>query len=503
MIKSVVNIESALNTSFGTGFVVAEDDKGIFLVTCRHVIDDVETPIVEDVLAKVIAKGDFIDLAVLHVNKMHLPSLPLEPHECSQLDVEVIGFSHFSQSTNQKKHIKATLFEESIELHSTEDDRFYTVRKIQSTEGYHFDRGNSGSPVFCAETGKVIAVLSNKEGNKIGYAVDIVYLKEIWKEIPSELIASKKETIETVSGDQPIESIKEVHYERPISTLSPKPFQKFNILKYFFIVTIVILSGTLAYLYFNTNTPSKPPLTTVAKKYQVVNIRNNDTLFVRSAPNKKAKVIAKIPFNANNLQGIQCTHDNWCHIQYKQTTGWVNAQYLSAKTHSFHYHKSLIEKNNNAELEVAYPPVVTRDYKFTLFARLKNNGQKVNRGNITFSFLKVNSIKYSDISPKHPFERIKYIAKNEAIDEAYNKTLGILTKVTSPMIEAETTSSWDTGEEHLLKIRVKPPKDRDHLEFCVRAAFGLQRLTPKESATDTLDQQEFPCRKILIRIIDR
>ena len=200
MRNSIVNIESVSNNSFGTGFVIDSDEKGVYILTCQHVIDDVETPVVENVLAKVIAKGGFIDMAVLYVSKLHLKPLSLQTQECDELDVEVIGFSHFSKSLTQKKHIKATLYKELIELHSKEEDAYYNVRKIKANDGFNFDRGNSGSPVICKSSGNVIAMISNKEGNDIGYAIDIINLKGIWKDAPSKLFEKPRAIIEPISG---------------------------------------------------------------------------------------------------------------------------------------------------------------------------------------------------------------------------------------------------------------------------------------------------------------
>ena len=38
--KSTFLIKSSENSSFGTGFVVYRDEKGTYLVSCAHVIDD-------------------------------------------------------------------------------------------------------------------------------------------------------------------------------------------------------------------------------------------------------------------------------------------------------------------------------------------------------------------------------------------------------------------------------------------------------------------------------
>ena len=188
MKNSIVNIESANNNSFGTGFVIDRDDKGVYILTCQHVIEDVGLPIVENVLARVIVLGDFLDMAVIYVPKLNLEPLPLAEQQNTNSDVMVIGFSRFNHNITQKQHIEATLYKESIELHSSENDSFYNVRKIKAKEGFTFNRGNSGSPVICQTSRKVIAMISNKEGNSLAYAINIENLKDIWTDIPKDIL---------------------------------------------------------------------------------------------------------------------------------------------------------------------------------------------------------------------------------------------------------------------------------------------------------------------------
>ena len=102
MTNSIVNIESKHNNSFGTGFVIDRDEAGVYILTCRHVLDDVGIPTIEEREAKVVAEGDFIDLAVIYLPQCRLEPLPLEINLCNNSMVEVVGFSHFNQLINQK-----------------------------------------------------------------------------------------------------------------------------------------------------------------------------------------------------------------------------------------------------------------------------------------------------------------------------------------------------------------------------------------------------------------
>ncbi len=187
MLDSVVQIESQdkNNNSFGTGFVIDRDSNGVYILTCQHVIEDVEMPAVNSLPAEIVVQGNFIDMAVIYVPSLQLKPLTLQIDKCESREVDVIGFSRFDEDVSQKKHIIATLFKNVIELHYNKDDSFYLARRIKAKDNYNFDRGNSGSPVICQKTGCVIAMVSNKEGSSIAYAIEISSIKEVWKELKS------------------------------------------------------------------------------------------------------------------------------------------------------------------------------------------------------------------------------------------------------------------------------------------------------------------------------
>lgn len=192
MKDSIVKIESIENDSFGTGFIVERDENGVFVLTCQHILDDVKKPVIDSVLASVVTQDNFLDMALLYVPKLTQSPLTLQKAPCKNKNVEIIGFSHFNHKVTQQKSISATLYPEAIELHSNDNNRHYSVHKIKVNEGFKLDRGNSGSPLICKKTKNVIAMISNKEGNDIGYAINIEQLQELWKEMPKELLNGEK-----------------------------------------------------------------------------------------------------------------------------------------------------------------------------------------------------------------------------------------------------------------------------------------------------------------------
>ena len=195
MTESIVTIESEnqTNDGFGTGFVIYNDGQGVFILTCQHVVDDLESPVVNELFAQVVASSNTFDMTLLYVPKLNLKALPIQIDSCDSLEIDVIGFSLFNQDYTQKKHIEAKLFKEPIELFSIETQQSFNSRKLKAKNDFRFSRGNSGSPVICKKSGKVIAMVSNKEGRDIAYAVEVSYLTEIWKEIPKNLLSKKSQ----------------------------------------------------------------------------------------------------------------------------------------------------------------------------------------------------------------------------------------------------------------------------------------------------------------------
>ncbi len=202
MLESVVFIESEnpTNDAFGTGFVIYNDGLGVFILTCKHVVDEVVSPVINERFAQIVTSSNTTDMALLYVPKLNLKALPMQSDSCNSLDIDVIGFSLFNQDYTQKKHIFAKLFKEPIELFSIETHQSFNAIKLKAKDNFRFSRGNSGSPVVCKESGKVIAMVSNKEGRDIAYAVEVSYLTDIWKEIPKNLLQkNRKESKEIMT----------------------------------------------------------------------------------------------------------------------------------------------------------------------------------------------------------------------------------------------------------------------------------------------------------------
>jgi hypothetical protein len=68
--------------------------------------------------------------------------------------------------------------------------------------------------------------------------------------------------------------------------------------------------------------------------YRVVNVASDDVLNVRSQPDLEASIVGTIPPDGTDVQltgkGVQVGNNFWVPIKYKEITGWVNTNYLTA-----------------------------------------------------------------------------------------------------------------------------------------------------------------------------
>jgi len=196
-LNSTFLIKSSEVKSMGTGFCVATDTDGAFLVTCTHVVEECgeENLEVNGEKAKLLHKGssDDIDLALIYVKGLvNVEVLPLSL-ELKKKDTAVT-------LKGWKTHKKANYIAESVrgmvvdvtEIQS--NNRIFHSYKLRIDSEDSIEKGNSGSAVICEKSGEVIAVATDrKSSGKQAYAIPISYLKEIWKELPEKLFLQPSE----------------------------------------------------------------------------------------------------------------------------------------------------------------------------------------------------------------------------------------------------------------------------------------------------------------------
>ncbi|NJK66058.1 MAG: hypothetical protein HC941_05560 [Microcoleus sp. SU_5_3] len=196
--ESVILITSSnasTNGNFGTGFVIDKDEQKTYLLTCAHVVKDVgESKQIKanGLPATVIVSGEDkgFDLAVLRVEGLlDKPRLNLCAIGEEENPFIISGFYEFARTTPPAlRDIRGQLGKQ-IRLASSDGCDRINAWDLRMEDKHYLQPGYSGSPVIERSTGCVLGVVSYRIGKgEEGLAISIEALKQIWKEIPKNLI---------------------------------------------------------------------------------------------------------------------------------------------------------------------------------------------------------------------------------------------------------------------------------------------------------------------------
>ncbi|MBV9333439.1 MAG: trypsin-like peptidase domain-containing protein [Candidatus Eremiobacteraeota bacterium] len=160
--------------AYATGFVVASGDWGSDILTVQHAIDgawNLRITVGNRLHAsvRVIAQNDDLDLALLRTPRRRLPAISLGTSSTLQnqigREVGLLGYP-----------IPDEFDDEGLGLATSLDSgRLSSVRKDALEVTLSIVPGESGAPVFIADTGEVVGVAESRfdEERSIGFAVPI------------------------------------------------------------------------------------------------------------------------------------------------------------------------------------------------------------------------------------------------------------------------------------------------------------------------------------------
>ena len=188
----------AKNTAFGSGFIVARDQSYSYLLTCAHVLDQIngKPPATEnklkisgvDVAVEIVKCGasDAIDMALLKVAGLFdKPLFEQFMLGQEQADIKVTGYSLFDSKNSQhtKHDLKGKLNNRAKIVSNNQEYPFLDI-SIQDDDFSKLEGGYSGSPLYNA-AGQVLGVISHRRSGEMGHAFCISNLKTLYPEITS------------------------------------------------------------------------------------------------------------------------------------------------------------------------------------------------------------------------------------------------------------------------------------------------------------------------------
>lgn len=225
MNDSVVKITNKEETVLGTGFVIKEDENGVYVATCGHVVSNCKTtPTIEGFDSEII-KNEYengLDLSVLYVKGLYRKPLIVSDHKDSK-HVQVIGFSKLSDQP-KKEPVNDIPVKFNIEFEKSASVKIDAIKLYPQEK---ISKGYSGSPVICQDLKKVIGIVNIQVGDDTNYAICAKHLISLCEglssSVPVDTLNEYKKPLVTVLVDsqyQRIKTIFENNFEKSLKTFS-------------------------------------------------------------------------------------------------------------------------------------------------------------------------------------------------------------------------------------------------------------------------------------------
>ncbi|MBF4692062.1 S1 family peptidase [Fusibacter ferrireducens] len=184
---SIVLIEDKSNGSFGTGFVIENNGKNTFILTCSHVLSSHPSEVtVDGEFAEVILNGENgIDMAIIAVKSTKTrTAIPLISMASKLIhnNAEICGYTSFDNNHKIKKTI---IGHEFVRSDIINEQKIKTSGWVFKSKDDKIDPGYSGSPVII--DGKAIGIVSHSNHER-NYAISIEMLSKLWSSYSNYLI---------------------------------------------------------------------------------------------------------------------------------------------------------------------------------------------------------------------------------------------------------------------------------------------------------------------------
>jgi hypothetical protein len=196
------------NTAFGTGFIIAHDQNYSYLLTCAHVLEQINGKNSTEnklqisgvnVPVEIVECGasDGIDIALLKVaglfNKPLFEQFMLGQEKA---DIKVTGYSWLDSKNGQRvqRELNGKLSNRT-KINSNNQEYPFLDIAIQDDDFSKLEGGYSGSPLYNS-VGQVLGVVSHKRTGEMGHAFCISNLIRLYPDIET-ILPNFKQRIES------------------------------------------------------------------------------------------------------------------------------------------------------------------------------------------------------------------------------------------------------------------------------------------------------------------
>jgi hypothetical protein len=191
--QSIFLIKSSKHKGFGTGFVVHTDERGCYLLTNAHVVEECgeDTLEVDGKKATLLQMGSSseVDLALLYVEGSDGIALKLSSSLAQKgVLIELNGFRQHLHGNHKLEALRGSIKKLSTLYAGSEKIEKYELN-IDKEDA--IQRGYSGSPVLCPSSGNVIAIITTRYNETHAEAIPMGYLSSLWNDMPQGLLGSE------------------------------------------------------------------------------------------------------------------------------------------------------------------------------------------------------------------------------------------------------------------------------------------------------------------------
>lgn len=191
----LISTEPDKNKSFGSAFIIARDDNYSYLLTCAHVVEQINDKEVVvnklkiaglDSLVEIVKHGssNAIDMTLLKVAGLFdKPLFEQSMLGQEQTDIQVTGYSLFNPKAGQyvRRSIKGKL-SNRIKIAADNQEYPFLDISIEDDDFSKLEGGYSGSPLYNS-AGQILGVVSHRRTGELGHAFCISNLALLYPEI--------------------------------------------------------------------------------------------------------------------------------------------------------------------------------------------------------------------------------------------------------------------------------------------------------------------------------
>ena len=206
----------------GTGFCIyySKEEEKSYILTCHHVLEGQDNFKIQGEEPEIIIHNECYDMSIVTIS---MEIKPLELVEDELVDEAMLyNLQEYSDGCIGEE-VEGRVCEDVIPATQHRCNKIIESQRLEIIDDKAvIKKGNSGSPIFCKKTKRVVAMANIKydmsKAEKV-FALRISYLKKIWKDMPFDLISIESSKNNDVVISKILETLSDVEINETASPI--------------------------------------------------------------------------------------------------------------------------------------------------------------------------------------------------------------------------------------------------------------------------------------------